>query len=264
MCTNPPVPPPLPSLDLINSSEISKTTSLINKNYDICQWALEPELREACAINSICLDKPPYQYKYKHYEPIAQVGPTCGLVALAMLFKGDVRPDELLNMVKAEGFSSNGEMFSCHNMAKLTEKVICLTEKSNVRVEVRQELYREETIQELLNGAALLVAYDADCNHSPCLRHGHTAHWALVCGIIVIEEPKEDYSADPNNTYILCRHGKSKYLAVWPLAQLDSSNKNLSEFSPKKKEDGLLYILPDGGMGGERGLRNQFLIVKGL
>lgn len=70
--------------------------------------------------------------------------------------------------------------------------------------------------------------------------------------------------ADPKNVYVLCRHGKSRFLAAWTLDELDKSNRNLWEFSPKKQEDGLLYVLPEGGIGGENGLRGQFLIFNGL
>lgn len=108
----------------------------------------------------------------------------------------------------------------------------------------------------------MVIRYDANCNHAPCLRRGHTAHWALVSGIIIVNDPKNNLLADPKNIYILCKHGKSKYLAIWALAQLDSSNKNLVELNPKKEGDG--YIIPEGGIGGEKGLRDQFLIIRGI
>lgn len=34
------------------------------------------------------------------------------------------------------------------------------------------------------------------------------------------------------------------------------------EFSPKKESDGLQYALPEDGIGGENGLRDQFLIFE--
>ncbi|CAF4797867.1 unnamed protein product [Pieris macdunnoughi] len=262
MSTNPPVPPPLPADNTITPLKLYQIQNSLSDS--ICQWTTELELREACAKNNICLYKAPHQFKYKNFKAITQVGPTCGLVALSMLLNGEVSPDELLNIVIAEGYSNNGEMFSCQNMVQLVEKVLNLSKKNNASFHLRHGLYSKEIILELLNGATLLVAYDADCNHSPCLRNGHTAHWALVCGIIIIDDPNGYYLSDPNNIYIFCRHGKSKYLAMWRLADLDSSNKNLNEFNPKKKEDGLLYILPEGGMGGKNGLKGQFVMFKGL
>lgn len=89
-----------------------------------------------------------------------QIGPTCGLVALSMLLRGEVSPDELLNITKMEGYSNNGEMFSCKNMGRLAKKAISLAELDNVNISVKTgSLFSEEIILELLNGAAMLVAY---------------------------------------------------------------------------------------------------------
>lgn len=85
-----------------------------------------------------------------------------------------------------------------------------------------------------------------------------------MCGIIIISDPQDDFVKDPKNVYVLCRHGKSRYLATWTLEDLAKSNRNLWEFSPKKQEDGLLYVLPEGGVGGVNGLRNQFLLFNGI
>ncbi|XP_075983269.1 actin maturation protease [Anticarsia gemmatalis] len=261
MCTIPPPPPPmLPEI----SSPIKtvNVTEGISPSIDpsICKWATEhPELWESCVKNNICVDKPPYKYKYKWFESILQIGPTCGLVALSMLVNGEATPDELLSIAKLQGFTSNGEMFSCKQMAKLAEKAHSLAEIDNVRCLLKQGgLFSTDTVERLLNGAILLVPYDADCNHSPCLRNGHTAHWALVCGIIIVENT--GIELDPKNIYVLCKHGKSKYLALWNLSDLAKSNNNLWEFSPKKGADGLVYILPIGGIGGDDGLRDQFLV----
>ncbi|XP_041969016.1 UPF0692 protein CG33108 [Aricia agestis] len=275
MCTTPPAPPPppppppLPTQVSPSPKPISSSGDITppSTTLDVCQWALsEPQLREVCSRNNICLDVKPYLYKYKDFKPIIQVGPTCGLVALSMLLNGAVTSDELFNITKMEGFSNNGEMFSCNNMAKLADKAISLAEFDNVRFHVKEGgLFSEDTVIDLLNGAALLVAYDADCNHAPCERKGHTAHWALICGVIIVSEVSEgEYTSDPNNVYVLSRHGKSKYLSAWKLDALAKSNQNLWEFSPKKKEDGMLYVLPEGGIGGKDGLRDQFLIFYGL
>lgn len=66
------------------------------------------------------------------------------------------------------------------------------------------------------------------------------------------------------NTYVICKHGKSQHLGVWPLEQLERSNKNLLEFSPKRSNDELTYILPEGGIGGENGLCDQYILVEGI
>ncbi|KAG6442505.1 hypothetical protein O3G_MSEX002401 [Manduca sexta] len=272
MCTIPPAPPPPPPPQITSDINANIETQRPNDaptitfDPDSCVWASEHlELREACIKNSICIYKAPFKFKYKYIESIIQVGPTCGLVAMSMLANGQVPPSEMLNISKQEGYTCNGEMFSCKNMVKLAEKVFNLVNVGDVSYTLEYGgLFSSRIIEKLLNGAILLVPYDADCNHSPCLRNGHTAHWALICGVIIVDDPGDTYESDPRNVYVLCKHGKSKYLTVWNLADLERSNKNLMEFSPKKGADGLTYILPVGGIGGDDGLRNQFLIFEGL
>lgn len=82
--------------------------------------------------------------------------------------------------------------------------------------------------------------------------------------MIVKEDPGESYESIPDNVYVLCRHGKSRLLPAWNLEELDKSNKNLWEFSPRRGDSGGIYILPEGGVGGENGLRDQFLMFEGL
>lgn len=268
MCTIPPPPPP-PTLPEISSSTKEVENINVYKRYfdpAVCTWALEnEELRESCTRNKICHERSPFRYKYRYFKSIKQIGPTCGLVALSMSVNGVVSPEELLNIAKLEGFTSNGEMFSCKQMVKLAEKVYTLAEIEHVSCTLKRGgLFSTDTIERLMNGAVLLVPYDADCDHSPCLRNGRTAHWAIVCGAIMVNDPGNDYVSDPKNAYVLCKHGKSNYLATWNLYDLAQSNNNLFEFSPKKGTDGLLYILPEGGLGGENGLRDQFLIFEGF
>ncbi|KOB65690.1 UPF0692 protein [Operophtera brumata] len=259
----PPPPPPLPSSnriqDSVTADQFTVTSKLIELEPDLCSWtSSDPELRRACIFESVCTDKPPYRIKYTKFTPITQVGPTCGLVALSMVINGKIAPDKILDISKSEGYSSNGEMFSCKNMAKLAGKVFgsASIEDINVRVNSRS-LFSPETVESLLEGAVLLVPYDADVNHTPSLKNGHTAHWALICGVILVKKPEAPYTAEKDNIYVLCRHGKSKYLCAWNLAKLAQSNNNLWEFSPKKHTDGLVYVLPEGGIGGNNGLRGQ-------
>ncbi|XP_072930172.1 actin maturation protease [Epargyreus clarus] len=270
MCTlpPPPPPPPPPPQQLASINTVQDTYNDLNSIFtkDVCEWAShELALWGACTAREICLYEPPFRFNYTNFESILQVGPTCGLVALSMFLRGEVSPDKLLNISKLEGYSHNGEMLSCKNMLKLAEKAINLVELENVTCTLKRGgLYKMEIIQELLDGAVLLVPYDADCNHYPCEKHGHTAHWALVSGVIMVDDPGEDYASKKNNVYVLCRHGKSRFLSSWLLEDLDRSNRNLWEFSPKKKEDGLLYVIPEDGIGGENGLRDQFLLFKGF
>lgn len=170
MCTipppvPPPPPPPQPSSTLIQNSVtsnlISNTSQLLELDPELCAWASsDPELRIACIFGQVCTNKPPYRIKYTKFEPITQVGPTCGLVALSMVINGKVEPGDILNISKSEGYSSNGEMFSCNNMAKLAEKVFLSAgiEDMSVTANIRS-LFSPNTVDDLLNGAVLLVPY---------------------------------------------------------------------------------------------------------
>uniref|UniRef100_A0A1E1W6Z9 Actin maturation protease n=1 Tax=Pectinophora gossypiella TaxID=13191 RepID=A0A1E1W6Z9_PECGO len=162
MSSTPQPPPPPPPLPLIPDSPKTPPPYISPyTNQDVCKWETKyQDLWEACAKYKLCLYEPPYKYKYKQFEPIMQVGPTCGLVALSMLVNGEVSPDEILNISKLEGYTSNGEMFSCKNMVKLAEKVLSLAEIENVSFNLKTGgLFSEDIIEKLLNGAVLLVPY---------------------------------------------------------------------------------------------------------
>jgi hypothetical protein len=105
--------------------------------------------------------------------------------------------------------------------------------------------------------------YDADANHSPCLKNGHKAHWALIIGFILQLSSVPSDSAEQkvqrvNNTtpylnslvtkeqvHFLAKHGKSKRLAIWDYASLAASNANLFQVDPKRNNP-LEYVLPEG------------------
>uniref|UniRef100_A0A1A9WTU1 U6 snRNA-associated Sm-like protein LSm3 n=1 Tax=Glossina brevipalpis TaxID=37001 RepID=A0A1A9WTU1_9MUSC len=97
--------------------------------------------------------------------------------------------------------------------------------------------------------------YDTDFNHSPCLRFGHKSHWALIIGYLI---------NDDDEFYVLARHGKTKNLAVWSLQALSDSNSNLMEFAQPNRYLDCDFLLPPGGIGGDLGLRERAIIVKGL
>lgn len=161
----PPPPPPQPPQPLrLDSPPKCPPTSYANRSpfpyLDICNWdTIYPQLWEACAKFNVCVDEAPYKYRYRPFESIIQVGPTCGLAALSMLINGEVTPDEILTIARHEGFTCQGEMFSCKNLANLAEKVINLAEV-DMRCSLRfGGLFSDEIVEKLLNGAALLIPY---------------------------------------------------------------------------------------------------------
>lgn len=170
MCTIPPPPPPPSTLTPSKKLQLKDSSDETINYSDVCEWASsEPQLWEVCAKYQICFHQAPFRYKHTNFESILQVGPTCGLVALSMFLKGEVTPEELLNITKMEGYSNNGEMLSCKDMAKLADKAISLAEIENVSYKLKTGgLYSHETIQDLLDGAILLVPYPLlyFCNHT--------------------------------------------------------------------------------------------------
>ncbi|KNC25068.1 hypothetical protein FF38_11830 [Lucilia cuprina] len=135
-------------------------------------------------------------------------------------------------------------------------------EETVTTVEIDEETYEEvykttkRTIPMLfVRGDGVILVYDPDFNHSPCLKFGHKAHWALIIGYLI---------NDKNEFFVLARHGKAKNLAVWSLQSLSDSNSNLIEFAQPKGYPDCDFLLPPGGIGGDLGLRERAIIVKGL
>lgn len=58
------------------------------------------------------------------------------------------------------------------------------------------------------------------------------------------------------------RHGKTRNIAIWSLAELSASNENLIEFEQPKGYPDAEFILPEGGLGGQLGLKNKCIIIE--
>lgn len=86
--------------------------------------------------------------------------------------------DNLLDMARSKGYSHQGEMYSTENLGQLAKEFYGL----GCRVISYGFEDHHFIMSELLKGSAVLVPYDADKNHKPCLENGHKAHWALLTG----------------------------------------------------------------------------------
>lgn len=217
-----------------------------------------PELQKACFFGRICCFREPIRFKLFEVEgcQVIQCGPTCGLVAMNMLFKNKLIIDQVLQDAINLNYTLNGEMFSAVNLMNLLKKYLPVVIQEDHKVDIylfEGELNCERITKELTDGSMLLVPYDADVNHGPGLFNGHKAHWALIVGYILDQQ---------NEYYVLARHGKSKNLAAWQLKQLSASNSNLCEFAKPKKHKEKEFILPFGGIAGPLGLCNKSIIVK--
>lgn len=249
----PPVPPPpplqTPKVPNLDRSETS--TRPITTTFHEAVWASnDPDLQRACFFGRVCLHHPPKKYKYhEDIKTILQNGPTCGLTAISMLLQGNVTADELLVKAKNKGYTNNGEMFSTENLLSLLINELPFNFEAELWV---GPLECDEIKKRLISGSVLFVPYDSDVNHAPTQLKGHKAHWALVIGYLVDQD---------DEFYILARHGKSRYLAAWSLTELSKSNMGLEEFAQPKEHPDDVFLLPDGGIAGKRGLKGRSIIV---
>ncbi|XP_075148175.1 actin maturation protease [Haematobia irritans] len=286
--TIPPPPTPPNILKCANNSIVRQQTPQLEE----CLWALDqPELQKACFLARICTWKKPKVCAFHNIESILQVGPTCGLTAISMLLGGMMSPSVLLNEAQQRHYTYNGEMFSAKNLYQLicdylpiinnnnnnnntSDGTLLLTNSDNgtdtedckaikhhqhqtpIECQIHEGRLNCAKVKEaLLQGACIFVPYDPDFNHSPCLKSGHKAHWALIIGYLI---------TDDDEFFVIARHGKAKNLAVWSLQSLCDSNANLIEFAQPKGYPDCDFLLPPGGIGGDLGLRERAIIVKGL
>ncbi|XP_061452777.1 actin maturation protease isoform X1 [Rhineura floridana] len=205
---------------------------------------------------------------------LIQEGPQCGLVALWMAgallsLPKAISLERIVQVALERGYTAQGEMFSAANMSRLAEEVLpCQTELLSGGLE--GENYGR-ILQHLSAGFPVLIPYDEDSNHEPCLRNGYKAHWAIASGALLglegnfqlatCQEDKEIpglFHASPRvstlplhavaETYLLSKQGKSGRYQLWRYSQVQASNSQLTDFSPKRAADGKVYIVPAGGV----------------
>lgn len=64
--------------------------------------------------------------------------------------------------------------------------------------------------------------------------------------------------------YVFGRHGKTKNLALWSLDALSDSNSNLNEYTAPHRYDEYSFQMPENGIAGENGLKNQCIIINDI
>ncbi|KAG8226468.1 hypothetical protein J437_LFUL009778 [Ladona fulva] len=232
-----------------------------------------------------------FVFNYRYLRPVLQDGPTCGLAALSMASSCRDRMvyvNRILKYTKLRGYSNNGEMFSVEYLADIAKTLI------GFEIEVLEKGLenQEYVLNQIMNGALLLIPYDADFNHTPCKKNGHRAHWAVICGLLLEGHLNGQLSAEScqsnskfncvqylpdkdtfvpqnllnicevNQVYLLARQGKSVHPGVWSYKELKDSNENLIEFDPIRAESNISYILPPEGVEG--GLKGKAVLIKGL
>ncbi|KAH9374786.1 hypothetical protein HPB48_000450 [Haemaphysalis longicornis] len=235
--------------------------------------------------------------KVSSLKPVLQSGPQCRLVALSMasqLLPRDghaVSVEALFEAAKSLRFTKKGEMFSAGHMKTLAET--CL---GDCQARLVRDGHRAEIVGHLIRGKPVLVPYDSDGNFEPCLKSGHTAHWAVLHGICLVvgsscllEPPLESLleqdcecerlyhvkdglpaSGSPRElllplalggadaAVLVCgRQGKSRHVGLWGLEQLLDSNRNVAHVGPR--HEAAEFIVPAGGVA--EGLAGQVLLL---
>ncbi|XP_072248488.1 actin maturation protease isoform X2 [Leuresthes tenuis] len=219
----------------------------------------------------------------KYVPSLIQDGPQCGLVALWMAAHLRQPPLSLNMETVIQTATSRGYTAQAHNMALLAEEVCgCKAELLSGGLSGSNAT---TIVTHLWGGQPVLIPYDEDCNHEPCLRGGHRSHWAAASGVLLGLDQgslsKEHAQPDPSlpwlclaadgcspcpagsaalrDVYILAKQGKSLRYQLWSLDSVTQSNKQLRTMDPQRANDGTRYVVPEGGV--EAGLAGQVVLL---
>ena len=181
--------------------------------------------------------------------------------------------------------TNNGEMFSANAIEILARNVLNLNAATLDSLESNRNLI----INKLMHNSTILVPYDTDANHEPCLKNGRKAHWAIVLGFSfkidkdklkciinddtlndLIDKPilnlkDTDLKADlliklldeSIDFSLFCKQGKSKHLKLFQFNRLVESNKNL--FDVDNAKDASEFVIPKEGIS--ESLCNKFVLI---
>lgn len=183
----PPLPPPATGSTSVNQQRDPTTTTTVNSDAfngtgDLTtdhQWARHhhPDVHKACFLARLCAHRPPVACRLRDFAAVLQVGPTCGLTALAMLSRGRHDAGQLLAEAQRRGHTRLGEMFSAAALAEMTRDCLQTTAAGDDAAEAagqgglqqsstasRVWLHEGDTAAEcvkvaLLSGGCLLVPY---------------------------------------------------------------------------------------------------------
>lgn len=106
----------------LDATKVTQSAFVAKRKIELpeCKWAVaHPDVQRAFYFANVCTVTAPVYCKYYDIEPITQVGPTCGLTALSMIFNGKPSADELLVYAKSRNYTNNGEMFSAENLLNI-------------------------------------------------------------------------------------------------------------------------------------------------
>lgn len=132
--------------------------------------------------------------------PVRQQGPMCGVVALTMAAQlltkvaqtppkschamDKIHPESILEYAVHNGLSKQGEVFSTDDMERITTDHLHL----QAHVATMEDALLDLLVDVVLGQRSVVVPYDADKDHTPCLARGHRAHWCLLVGVCLVVE----------------------------------------------------------------------------
>ncbi|XP_050528485.1 UPF0692 protein CG33108-like isoform X2 [Daktulosphaira vitifoliae] len=205
-----------------------------------------------------CMLYPGYQNqglkcKITPLKSIKQIGPTCGLVVLCMaeplsdFSEPRVTIDLLYNEAKKRGFTKLGEMFSTSQMCEMADLFLANWYKI---YHINYSLIKDKSfiVKLIKDDCLIIICYDDDRNMMPTVNQGHTAHWAIICGMI-------------GEDHVIARHGKKSKYSVWPINDLAASNDGLIEVKPTLYLNMDHYVIPKDGII-KKSLASQFMVLK--
>ena len=148
--------------------------------------------------------------------------------------------DEFLLIARELDLTLSGELFSLESLFKLAALYF-----PNVECAVFD---LDKIITELNSNHLIIMAYDADKNHEPCLRKGHSAHWCVIHGYAYKNDKNyEDHPTSREDYFLIASHGKSQYSSLWSFKSLSESHFNLRECKPSL--DSSLHKIPSNLTG---------------
>ncbi len=211
------------------------------------------------------------------FPSISQIGPSCGLCALLMVFaRNDIHTEYsddgdrfeseavtssfqnfgglpvnlLLQTARKEGYTSQGEMFDINHLLELAKKVLPEKRRSlsmNVNIQKAKALH---VLSWIAMGGAIIIPYDSSPgNCEPCIRKGKRAHYAVLIGFVFPSRYSKQIKhvaknlAEDVETQTKILHGEKyneKFVISWHHPELAGElerEKNLSDLSEDTKYD---------------------------
>eukprot|EP01135_Chromosphaera_perkinsii_P002752 Nk52_evm120s226 gene=Nk52_evmTU120s226 len=224
--------------------------------YEERYGAMCNELREKeSKRTSLCIEDHVEGMWLQGVQPLYQVGPSCGFVAMEMAsslvcahsvesYKMNV--ESAFAYARRKEYTNLGELFDVHYLKDILENCYGI----NSCVYKVNEKSGADVVEHLRDKKKpVIFAYDADKNHSPTKCHGHRAHWCVLFGYFAIgpdqqvfeetcthSKGERHFSSGKNLTDIafLGMQGKSKNAGLWWWKELYESSANMNEMDPKK------------------------------